>query len=216
MRVKRVCCVIVIIVLFVFCCSWVIKKIINERDWREWSKTNVGKAVIYATEGSSFKCLSEKTDETAEEIKIFLGGQGDCVNVVNRFEEYRRKYLDLKLLNKKIQIFFYSNEKDGMIYLVFKNFIDGECELHDEIDVAQWKDTAGACYVKYNQNNDSNIEFLEFEPNMRFDNKLGVVKFSSKLFVNLKSVKTGCEENSDEFHELKERIQICIPDCVVE
>ena len=223
--IKNKKCRIVILILFILILLFIGYKLIQqykkEKRYDEWATSDIGQAILYAIEGTSYHNVGGVIDKDSDILKYWLEGRGDCVKVINRMNEYLNLHPEKEILvNRKIEINFFSDWEPYLMYFTFRNYLDESNEIHKEIDVA-WitRETLLNGYINGDwvlvpggETND--IAYLVFD--VFFKDNMSFVEESTALFPNIQKVFITDGKESDEYIKLSEEIYKYLPDCDIE
>lgn len=224
--IKNKKCRIVILVLFILILLFIGYKLIQqykkEKRYDEWASSDIGQAILYAIEGTSYKSAGSGISSVSGLLFYYLKGRGDCVKVINRMNEYLNLHPEKEILvNRKIEISFFSDWVPNQMYFRFSNYFDESNEIHKDIDVAYITDQTllngyinGDCVlVPRGETND--ISYLVFD-DIYFEDNMSFVEESITLFPNVQKVFIGYSKESDAYIKLSEEILKYLPDCDIE
>ena len=224
--IKNKKCRIVILVLFILILLFIGYKLIQqykkEKRYDEWASSDIGQAILYAIEGTSYRTAGGKIAPASGRLVYALDGRGDCVKVINRMNEYLNLHPEKEILvNRKIEISFFSDWVPNPLYFRFSNYFDESNEIHKDIDVAYITDQTllngyinGDCVlVPRGETND--ISYLVFD-DIYFEDNMSFVEESITLFPNVQKVFIGYSKESDAYIKLSEEILKYLPDCDIE
>ena len=224
--IKNKKCRIVILVLFILILLFIGYKLIQqykkEKRYDEWAASDIGQAILYAIEGTSYHNVGGVIDKDSDILKYWLEGRGDCIKVINRMNDYLSLHPEKEILvNRKIEINFFSDWEPYLRYFTFRNYLDECDEIHKEIDVAciiygtllNGYINGDRVIVPKGENN--NISYLVFD-DVSFEHNIAFVRESIAVFPNVQKVFTEYSEESDGYIKLSEEIHKYLPDIDIE
>lgn len=195
----------------------------KEKTYEEWAESDIGSAILYAIEGSSYKTAGGEIASVSGILFYTLEGRGNCIEVTNRMNEYvRLNPANEVLANRRMNIAFISDWPPYQMTCMFTNYLDGYDDAHKEIDVVYITSaTAPNGYIDSDcvvvpKNQNSNISYLVYDDNVPFKNMVSSVEGCTNLFPKLKKVYTGYTKESEEYIKLSEEFHKYLPDCIVE
>lgn len=219
---NRIVILILLVILALFIGYKIMEKYKQDNRYNEWANSDIGKAILYAVEGTSYHNIHGSIASPCGILVYSLDGSGNCIKVVNQFNEYLRLHPDIEdFKNRKIEVSFFSDCEPNLMYFTFSNYLDGDDEVHEEIDVAHVSldsiinghiNTTWTI-VPNDQPND--ILYMVYDVYLKDNRRL--VEECSNLFPNLKKVVIVKYNNdSEEYVKLSEEIHEYLPDCDIE